>query len=64
MISLIALRDWTCFDADTGKDLAVEVRQYFAPDFSNWKNHDAFEAGFLKLQTALQDESARQKEKP
>jgi hypothetical protein len=25
------LRDWTCFDADTGKDLAVEVREYFAP---------------------------------
>jgi hypothetical protein len=44
--------------------LAVEVRQYYIPDFSNWKNHDAFEAGFLKLQTALQDESARQKEKP
>ena len=27
------LRDWTCFDADTGKDLAVEVRGYFAPIF-------------------------------
>jgi hypothetical protein len=27
------LRDWTCFDADTGKDLAVEVREYFAPIF-------------------------------
>jgi hypothetical protein len=58
------LREWTCFDADTGKDLAVEVREYYIPDFSNWKNHDAFEAGFLKLQTALQDESARQKKKP
>jgi hypothetical protein len=29
--------------ADTGKDLAVGVREYFIPDFSNWKNHDAFE---------------------
>jgi hypothetical protein len=44
--------------------LAVEVREYHIPDFSNWKNHDAFEAEFLKLQTALQDESARQKKKP
>ena len=35
------LRDWTCFDADTGKDLAVEVREYYIPDFSNWKNQDA-----------------------
>ena len=31
------LRDWTCFDADTGKDLAVEVREYFIPDFPEWK---------------------------
>ena len=31
------LRDWTCFDADTVTDLAVEVREYFIPDFSNWK---------------------------
>jgi len=22
-------------------DLAAEVREYFSPDFSNWKNHDA-----------------------
>jgi len=41
MTDFETLRDWTCFDADTGKDLAVEVREYFIPDFSNWKNHDA-----------------------
>jgi hypothetical protein len=28
-----ALRDWTCFNADNGKDLAVEVHEYFIPDF-------------------------------
>ena len=43
------IRDWTCFDADSGKDLAVEVREYHIPDFSNWKNHDAFEAAFADL---------------
>jgi TIR domain/Pentapeptide repeats (8 copies) len=43
------VRDWECFDADHGKDLAVEVREYYVPDFSNWKDHDAFEAGFAKL---------------
>lgn len=43
------LRAWTCFDADTGKDLAVEVREYSIPDFSNWKDHDAFESGFDRL---------------
>jgi hypothetical protein len=36
------LRDWECFDADGGQDLAVELREYFIPDFSNWKDHDAF----------------------
>ncbi len=44
---------WTCFDADTGKDLAVEVREYFIPDFSNWKDHDAFEEAFARLQEDL-----------
>jgi hypothetical protein len=43
------LREWTCFDGDTGKDMAVQVREYFIPDFSNWKNHDAFETGFERL---------------
>jgi hypothetical protein len=43
------LRDWGCFDADFGKDLAKEVRQYSIPDFSDWKNHDDFEAAFAKL---------------
>jgi uncharacterized protein YjbI with pentapeptide repeats len=44
-----AIRDWECFDADIGKDSAREVREYFIPDFSNWKDHDAFEREFAKL---------------
>ena len=47
----------SCFDADTGKDLAVEVREYFTPDFSNWKAHDSFEAAFARLQKDLKEES-------
>ena len=39
----------TCFDADSGKDLAAEVREYYIPDFSNWKDHDSFESEFDKL---------------
>ena len=58
------LRDWACFDADTGKDLAVEVREYFIPDFSNWKDHDAFEAAFARLQKDLKEETKLHKEKP
>ncbi|MGA2240960.1 MAG: toll/interleukin-1 receptor domain-containing protein [Verrucomicrobiota bacterium] len=53
------LRDWTCFDSDTGKDLAVEVREYFIPDFSNWKDHDAFESAFARLKKDLEAENSR-----
>jgi hypothetical protein len=34
------LERWECRDSLSGKDLAEEVRQYFIPDFSNWKDHD------------------------
>ena len=50
------LRDWECFDADSGKDLAVELREYFIPDFSNWKDHDPFEAAFARLLKDLRAE--------
>jgi uncharacterized protein YjbI with pentapeptide repeats len=49
LIDMEQIRGWSCFDADSGKDLAVEVREYFIPDFSNWKDHDAFEATFARL---------------
>src|ERR1039458_669729 len=57
------LRDWTCFDSDTGKDLAVEVREYFIPDFSNWKTHDAFESAFIRLRKDLETENAKRDRK-
>jgi len=44
-----ALRDWECFDADTGKDSAREIREYFIPDFSNWKDHDSYQEAFRRL---------------
>jgi hypothetical protein len=31
------------------RTLPEEVRQYFIPDFSNWKNHDDFERAFDRL---------------
>ncbi len=49
LVDYTTLQEWECFDADGGQDLAVEVRQYFIPDFTNWKDHDAFEAAFAKL---------------
>jgi uncharacterized protein YjbI with pentapeptide repeats len=51
-ISLVpfkAIEDWECFDADTGKDSAREIREYFIPDFSNWKDHDSYQVAFTRL---------------
>ena len=44
-----AIRDWESFDADAGKDSAREIREYYVPDFSNWKDHDAYTAVFERL---------------
>jgi uncharacterized protein YjbI with pentapeptide repeats len=49
LVNMDAIGQWECFDADTGKDLAIEIREYYIPDFSLWKEHDAFEAEFAKL---------------
>jgi uncharacterized protein YjbI with pentapeptide repeats len=49
LASLKAIRDWELFDADEGKDLAVEIREYYIPDFSNWKNHDSYAKALLDL---------------
>jgi uncharacterized protein YjbI with pentapeptide repeats len=54
------IRAWQAFDADTGKDMAREVREYFVPDFSNWKDHDAYQKAFDRLVRDLKAETADQ----
>lgn len=54
LVDMDTLRDWECFDADIGKDLAVEVREYFIPDFTRWKDHDSFERAFARFLNDLQ----------
>ncbi|MDX2453880.1 hypothetical protein [Desulfosarcina sp.] len=49
-------RYWELFDADTGTDLAAEVRSYFIPDFSNWKDHDSYTKAFDRLLRDLKAE--------
>ena len=49
LVSFEAIREWTAFDSDLGRDLAKVVREYHIPDFSEWKVHDSFEAGFANL---------------
>src|SRR5512135_2350455 len=49
LVDFETLRDWECFDADSGMDLGVEIRESFIPDFLRWTEHDAFEEGFARL---------------
>lgn len=49
LCSFEALKNWECFDADTGKDSAREIREYFISDFSNWKNQDSYQKAFDRL---------------
>ncbi len=49
LVDFDTLRDWECFDADTGKDSAKEIREYFIPDFSNWKDPDSYRVAFDRM---------------
>jgi TIR domain-containing protein/pentapeptide repeat protein len=46
LVDFDVIQKWECFDADSGKDLAVELREYYIPDFSNWEDHAAFDKAF------------------
>jgi hypothetical protein len=59
LVDMKTLRAWECLDSDTGEDLAEEVRKYHIPDFSNWKDHDAFESAFARLKKDLEAENSR-----
>jgi hypothetical protein len=61
-MSFETLNNWECFDADSGKDLAVEIREYFIPDFSNWKDHDSYKMAFERLVKDLEAPSQKTSE--
>lgn len=58
LVEFTTLRDWECFDADTGKDSAREIREYFIPDFSRWKEPDCYQEAFDRLLRDLKTENA------
>lgn len=49
LVGYETIKAWECFDADTARDLATEIREYYIPDFTAWKDHDAFEAEIGRL---------------
>jgi len=53
------IKSWKNLDADTGKDSAREIREYFIPDFSHWKtDHDAYARALERLLKDLRPERA------
>ena len=49
LVGFDKIRKWEAFDADIGKDMAREIREYFIPDFSNWKDHEDYKKAFERL---------------
>jgi hypothetical protein len=58
LVSFEALQDWVCLDFD-GKNLAEEIREYFIPDFSNWKDHDSYQTAFQRLVKDLKAKASK-----
>ena len=59
LVDMSLIKDWECFDTDLGLDLAVEVREYFIPDFSSWENDAEFEQSFTRLLHDLRSDALR-----
>ena len=53
------VKKWKLFDAERGIDSALEVREYFIPAFSNWKDHDSYRAAFGRLVGDLKAEASK-----
>jgi hypothetical protein len=49
LVGFEVIRPWLLFDADIGDDSAREIREYFIPDFTNWRDHDSYETAFNRL---------------
>lgn len=62
-IALVPFRDiegWAPeFNADLVEDIAQEIRKYFIPDFSQWKNHDTYTKALNQLLKALKAADAQ-----
>jgi hypothetical protein len=53
------IRTWESFYADEGMDLAEEIREYYIPDFSNWRDRKLYRTALSRLVTDLKLTAAR-----
>jgi uncharacterized protein YjbI with pentapeptide repeats len=59
LVPFEAIKQWKLLDADIGIDSAREIREYFIPDFSNWKDHDSYQTAFQRLVSDLKAEASK-----
>jgi hypothetical protein len=59
LVDFDVIKKWECFDADTGKDSAREIREYFIPNFSNWTNPASYERALERLLKDLRGEETK-----
>jgi uncharacterized protein YjbI with pentapeptide repeats len=52
------IRDWKCFDVETGRDLAREIREHALAGFTGWKDAPCFEAEFARLLAELRGKAS------
>lgn len=57
LVSYEAMLSWKYIDI-SGKDMAEEMRQFFIPDFSSWKEHEPYQAALEQLLRDLRAKSA------
>ena len=58
VVPFAEIKQWKLFDADIGIDSAREIREYFIPDFSNWKDHDSYQTAFQRLVSDLKAQAS------
>jgi hypothetical protein len=49
LVDLGTIRNWGVLDIDTGQDVAEEIREYYIPDFSNWRDEASYSKALKKL---------------
>lgn len=64
LVPFEGIKRWKLFDADTGIDSAREIRKYFVPDFSRWKDHDAYTSALERLVRDLKAEPNKATARP
>jgi hypothetical protein len=63
LVPIEVIRGWECVDADSGIDIARELRAYHIPDFSNWSDPEAFERQVAKVVQALKADTTPESKK-